>query len=192
MRRTLFLGLLLLITTGVWGASRYLPPPLRVHVPFEAAWGAVHQVLVDRGTGILEENRGQGSLVSNYAEFISGSLTNQYLAKIGEPPANVDGYWLKAEFRVEVQVDIVDVKETLVTADASIRALKRDFFGKETWVEIPSNGTREEDFLNEFGRVLFGESFSIKSPKKGLWEREPSRVPELERKLPRTVTPGVP
>jgi hypothetical protein len=176
----------------MWAQSTSAPPPLRVRIPFEAAWNGMHEVLSERKLVVQSEDRGQGRLVTGYREYISGPLTNSYLGKIGQAQRLGDGQWLRAEYQFEVQIQFVEAAETVVTVWANIRALNRDFFGNESWLEIPSNGNREEDLLTEFGKLLFGERFSLERPRKGYWERDPGHVPGTGERPPTVPGPGRP
>jgi hypothetical protein len=171
------------LCAGVVAADdgKFVPPPLRIHVPFEKAWDAMHDAFQARDLRLLSENRGQGFMLSEFTEYTSGPLTENYLAKIGEKPKLADAYWIRAEYQYDIRIELIEAKETVVTVDAKIKALKRDFLGKETWVPIPSNGQREESLLTEFGRLLFGETFQLDKPKKGMWEREPAYVPDMSK-----------
>jgi hypothetical protein len=168
------------------------PPPLRVRIPFEAAWNGMREVLTERKLAVESEDRGQGRIVTAYREYISGPLTQSYLSKIGQSQWLGGGQWLRAEYQFEVQVQFVEAAETVVAVWANIRALNRDFLGKETWVEVPSNGNREEDLLTDFGKLLFGELFELDRPRKGYWERDPGPLPPTGERSPTAPGPGRP
>ena len=95
------------------------------------------------------------------------------------------------EYQYEIVIDLVGPKETLITVDTNIRALKRDFFGKESWVDITTNGQKEEVLLTEFGKDLFGQQFELNKPKFGFWRREPK---DFNNQIgqPRTASPERP
>ncbi len=170
----------------------YHPPPLRIHVPFEAAWNAMQEVLAEAGEEVLEADRAQGRILTRFREYMSGPLTAGHLSKIGQKVQLGDADWIRAECQYEIQVELVEAKLTLVTVYTNIRGLKRDFFGKETWVEVPSNGSREEFLLTQYGRRLFGQTFKLDEPRKGFWERDPQYVPDMERRIPRIAGPERP
>jgi hypothetical protein len=152
-------------------AQSALPGPLRLHVPFEAAWNGMGQIFKEGGFTVSEEDRGRGLLRTTFVEFSSGPLTDGHIAKLGERPELADAYWTSVQYQYEVLIEMISEKETLVTVYTNIRAKKRDFFGKESWVSIESNGERERELLHVFGRLLFGEKFQLDEPKKGFWER---------------------
>ena len=77
--------------------------------------------------------------------------------------------WKRVDYDYEVSIQLVSGRETLITLDANITALKRGFLGEEDWVAIPSNGRLEEGLLTRFGQSLFGQTFSLTGSKKGLW-----------------------
>jgi hypothetical protein len=79
-----------------------------------------------------------------------------------------------------------------VTVYANIEALKRDFLGQQSWIVIPTNGNLEEGLLNDFGILLFGESFRLDDPKRGFWERDPQYVPDMMKRIPPVAGPERP
>jgi hypothetical protein len=193
MQKAILISLLVLSNSLFLAGQVYVPPPLRIEIPFEAAWNAMRDVLSERKAEIEVEERGRGEIRTRYTEFISGPLTNDYLPKIGETPKLADAYWIKAEYRYEITVQFIQAKQTLVYVNTNIRGLRRDFLGKETWVVIPTNGNKEEELLNQFGRRLFGETFSLDTPGPGLWRREPRDAPaNLSGRIPRTTGPERP
>jgi hypothetical protein len=162
-----------------------VPPPLRVYIPFEAAWRGMCDTFREQELKVFEEDRGQGILTSDFIEYTSGVLTKSHIAKIGQRPEVTDGDWVRVEYRYEVLIELIEAKETVVTVDARIRALKRDFLGTESWVKIPSNGQRERFLLNEFGKLLFGQLFSL-TKSGGMWKLEPNYVPDMSTRVPIT------
>lgn len=149
-----------------------IPPPLKIEVPFEAAWKGLHETIKDlKKLKIQQEDRGRGYLKTDYVEYISGPLTESYLNKIGTGPKLTDAYWLKVEYQYEAEVELISDRETLVTVNTNIRALKRDFLGHEEWAPITTNGQRETDLLNSFGKLLLGENFELSKSRKGILGR---------------------
>jgi len=180
----LLVGILLL--TDADAKDRSMPPPLRVYIPFEAAWRGMREVYRDRKLKTVEENQAQGILKSDFIEYSSGTLTGSHIAKIGESPVVTDGDWVRVEYRYDVLIQLIEAKETMVTVNADIRALKRDFMGTETWIKIPSNGQREKALLEEFGTLLFGQMFSLDKSGRGFWKLEPNYVPDMSTRTPVT------
>lgn len=173
-------------------AKRSLPPPLKVIAPFESVWKVMAEVIGERGMEIAIENRGQGVLVTEFREYISGPLTEAHIVKIGDKPKLTNANWVRVLYRYEVVMDLLTGRETMITVYAKIRALKREFLGQELWVDIPSNGGLEEALLTDFGKSLFGQSFRLDVPKKGFWERDPEYVPDLQERVPKVVGPERP
>ncbi len=161
-------------------SRRHLPPPLRLHVPFETVWKAARQALVEREEEFYVEDQARGRLATEYREFSSGPLTESHIAKIGERPKLIDGEWVRVEYQLDVGLTLIDDKQTILTADANVRALSREFLGGQKWVSIPSNGRLESELLTEIGRSLFGQNFSLAQPRKGFWEREPGYLPDAD------------
>jgi len=169
---------------GLTGQKTSMPPPLRVYIPFEAAWRGMHETLRDQNLQLVQEDQAQGILVSDFVEYSSGTLTKSHIAKIGERPELTDGDWIRVEYRYDILIELIEAKETIITVNADIRALKRDFLGKETWIPISSNGQRERHLLTEFGQILFGQMFSLDGSGGGLWKLEPNYVPDMSTRTP--------
>ncbi|MBI4446277.1 MAG: hypothetical protein HY645_10255 [Acidobacteria bacterium] len=167
-----------------------VPPPLRIHVPFEAAWTRILELLRDqRKLPLATVDRANGKIITRFFDYNSGPLTGSHIAKIGHKPELIEAEWVRVQYQVEILLEIVQANELLLTVDANVRALKRPFIGEETWVDIPSNGQLEEELLTEFGRMVFGQNFSLKEPKKGFWQREPAYVPEMQERRRPVVGP---
>lgn len=147
-----------------------LPPPLKLLIPFESAWRGMLETLKDPKDAwvILREDRVKGSILTQYREYSSGTLTEDHIPKIGEKPKLVGAQWLSVEYQYEVEIQMVAAKETLITVHTNIRAKKRDFLGTEESVKIDSNGSREAALLTKFGRLLFGEGFKLDRDKTGV------------------------
>lgn len=169
-----------------------VPDPLRLNVPFQPAWDAMLEVLKARNLELEQSDRARGIIISAYREYSSGPMTDSHISKIGVKPRLIDAEWVKVQYRYEVEVQVIEERVTLVTADAHIKALKRDFLGSQTWVEIPTNGELETDLLTGFGKQLFGERFELSKRKKGFWDREPRYVPDSEQTIPKVVGPERP
>lgn len=186
---------LLASTTAAWGQFKkvYLPPPLRVFIPFPSAWKAMLDTLRDQTQiPVAEEDQVSGKIVTEFHDYIDGPLTDSHIAKIGDRPALRDGNWIKARYRYEVKVQLIAEKETLVTVNVDIQALKREYLGTESWVDIRSNGRLESDLLTAYGKGLFGEQFALEQPKKGFWERDPSREVDVQERMPTVAAPERP
>ena len=193
-RRHLQLILFLLFAPAVqdWAPARaqLVPPPLRIYIPFEAAWDGMVETLEKNEFELLRQNRGQGFILSSLREHSSGLLTESQISKIGEKPKLIDGDWVRVRYQYEIRVELIADRETVVTVDANIQALKREYLGKETWIEIQTIGKLEETLLTQFGQHLFGDAFSLQEPNKGFWERDPTYAPGQERQgVPRIVGP---
>ncbi len=161
-------------------ARRYIPPPLKVSIPFDAAWKGMIETLEGKEYELLSQDRGKGGVLTDFREFSSGPLTESHISKVGEKPKLIDGEWVRVLYQYDVQVQLIAERETVVTVNANIKALKRNFLGGDEWVEIPSSGRLEEELLTLYGRRLFGEKFSLAEPRKGFWERMPGYVPEAD------------
>lgn len=193
MKKIFLSCLIFFLSLSVLGAAdRFIPPPLRVHIPFEAAWNSIHSALEKREVTIQREDRGKGYVVSVFKEYASGPLTESHIAKVGEKPKLPDGTWRRVEYQYEILVELVTDREVLVTVHANIQARKRSFLGTEEWVSIVSNGQLEEGLLTEFGMILFGESFALDRPRKGFWERDFTYLPDMSERIPKMAGPERP
>ncbi len=186
---TLFLLFAPAVQDWVPARAQLVPPPLRIHIPFEAAWDGMVETLEKNEFELLQRSRGQGFILSSFRESSSGLLTESHISKIGEKPRLIDGDWVRVRYQYEVFVELIANRETVVTVYANIEALKREYLGTETWVKIPTIGKLEETLLTQLGQSLFGQNFSLQEPKKGFWERDPSYAPGQERGVPRIVGP---
>ena len=189
--RVAFLGICL---TSLLAAplQAQAPEPLRLSIPMEPAWKAMLQVLEKKELRVAESDRVRGTIVTEFKEYSSGPLTESHIAKIGTAPKVSDADWIKVEYQLEIELQLIESRVTLVTAAANIKALKRDFLGAQTSVNIPSNGALETDLLRTFGKDLFGERFELPQPKKGYWQRDPKYLPEQDDRIPKVVGPERP
>ena len=187
---------LLILGLGLEGTAltqrSFIPPPLKVGISFDRAWDVISETLDELDLEIAHQNRVKGEVVSKLREYSSGTLVDSHIAKIGEKPKLIDSQWLQVRYRYEILVEFIHQTETLVTVHTDITALKREFLGTESWVQIATNGKLEEDLLTRFGRRLFGQSFNLETPKKGFWERGPSYIPNEKERHPGIVGPERP
>jgi hypothetical protein len=160
--------------------KRYIPPPLRVHVPLDKAWESLGTTLETTELPIYQQDRDSGKVRTDYVEYSSGPLTASHIAKVGERPKLLDSDWVRVEYQYDVDIVYIQERETLVNVNANIRALKRSFLGGDEWVVIRSNGQLEEAFLTRFGQTIFGDSFSLERPKKGYWDRSPEYIQDAD------------
>ena len=192
-QRHLLLIFFLLFAPAVQGwapvRAQLRPPPLRIYIPFEAAWDGMVEALGKNEFELLRQDRGQGFILSSFREYSSGLLTESHISKIGEKPKLIDGDWVRVRYQYEIRVELITDRETVVTVDANIQALKREYLGRETWIEIQTIGKLEETLLTQFGQHLFGETFSLQEPQKGFWERDPTYAPHPYERIPRVVGP---
>jgi len=179
----------LLTVRSLWAE---VPDALRLNVPAQPAWDAMLEVLKARKLDVEQADRAKGTIFTVYHEYSSGPMTDSHISKIGVKPKLIDSEWVKVQYRFAVEIQVIEARVTLVTADANIKALKRDFLGTQNWVEIPTNGELETDLLTAFGKQLFGERFELAKRKKGFWDREPRYVPDSEQTIPKVVGPERP
>ncbi len=161
-------GNLLCLSPAGKQEKRFIPP-LRVHSPFEATWEGMLRILKEEGWTVTREARAKGKIRTGPRKYISGPLTDDHMDKIGKRPRLSGAQWKQVNYDYEISIQLVSARETLITVDTNITALKRGFLGEESWVAIPSNGRLEEGLLTRFGQSLFGQTFSLTKSKKGLW-----------------------
>lgn len=168
-RKLVWASLTLWILAGVAvEAQKRFEPPMRLGVPFPAAWNAMMAVLQREKWELVKQDRGRGEILTGYRDYMSGPLTAGHLDKIGVRPRLPDGEWVRVRYRYDLSVSLIRERETTVTVDSDIQALKRDFLGREEWVEIDSTGRVEKQLLTAFGQELYGAEFSLDKRRKGI------------------------
>ncbi len=158
---------LLALAAAQIDAQKRFEPPMRLGVPFPAAWKAMLEVLQRQKWNLVKKDRGRGEILTGYREYMSGPLTAKHLDKIGVRPRLPDGEWVRVRYRYDLSVSLIRERQTVVTVDSDIQALKRDFLGREEWVEIDSTGRLEKQLLTAFGQALYGADFSLDKRRKG-------------------------
>ncbi len=168
-----------------------IPPPLRVRIPFEKSWQGMVETLRARQHPFVKQGQEEGEIQTEYYEYSSGPLTESHIAKIGVKPRLIEGDWVRVTYQFRVEMALIKEGDTLVTVSAKIQALKREFLGAQKWVEIPSNGRLEAGLLTDFGKLMFGQLFTLAQSKKGFWEQAPGFIKDADVQ-PRIVGPERP
>ena len=96
----------------VWAQSA--PPPLRIYIPFEAAWDSMIETLGKNEFELLRQDRGQGFLLSSFREYASGLLTDSHIRKIGEEPKLIEGDWVRVRYQYEIRVALIPQGQEIV------------------------------------------------------------------------------
>ncbi len=161
IKKLLLPAFILLFSVAFLSAASGPVPPQRMEIPFETAWSTMMELLETSQITVSSENRGQGLIKTRYKEFASGLLTQSHLEKIGTDTDLSEGSYVKVEYQYEIEIRLVAERLTIITVDSNIRARHRNFLGEEKWVDIKSNGQREEHLLNSFGKVLWGEEWEM-------------------------------
>ena len=186
----LLVTLLVLPTeSALLAQEKVIPPPLRLDIPFEAAWRGILLTLMENDFEILSQDRGQGLILSSFREYSSGPLTESHISKIGETPKLVDGEWIRVQYQYEILVELIGERETVLIVYTNIEALKREFLGTEDWIKIETNGKLETELLTQFGKSLFGEAFNLPEPKKGYRDKDPVFLPTPVERIPKIIGP---
>ena len=115
-----FLILDLSIESRPQKSQSFIPPPVKIAVPFDQAWEQISKTLHDIDLEIASQNRGQGTILSTFREYSSGPLVDSHIAKIGEKPKLIDGQWLRVRYRYQILMEFIHQKETLITVSTEI------------------------------------------------------------------------
>ena len=178
-KRVGLLFVLFILCAGFSQSGGKLPPPLRIHAPFQAAWGAMLETLELQGYKVSMKDKASGKIQTIMHEYTSGTLTASHIKKIAERVGLLDGDWIKAQYRYDLQIEFLSETETVIVVDTNIRGLMRKFLGGEEWIQLNSRGRLEEDLILYFGKHLFGETFSYDRPRPEFWEQKPEDFREL-------------
>jgi len=143
----------------------------------------MHELLETNEIRIITETRGRGYIKTGFKEFASGLLTQSHLEKIGTDTDTSDGSYLKVEYQYEIRIQLVSERVTIITVDANVRALHRDFLGAEEWAPIKSSGRQEEQLLNNFGKILWGEDWEMEYTKNRRPKRKYVLPPDLSERV---------
>ena len=84
------------------GAQKRYEPPLRLGVPFPAAWKTMLEVLDREEWTLVKQDRGRGEILTGYRDYMSGPLTAGHLDKIGVRPRLPDGEWVRVRYRYDL------------------------------------------------------------------------------------------
>jgi hypothetical protein len=160
-----------------------LPDPIKFMNKFDTVANAVHSALEDLGLKIELEDRKGGRIVTRPYEFITGSLTPSEVEKVAIKKDTVTGSWLKAQYSVEVIMEIVSPTETMVTVETKIQALNRDVDGTQKWITLESLGSIERRVLGKIStKLMAGEDQP--GEKKGFWNKSPQPVDPSQPRFP--------
>jgi hypothetical protein len=163
------------------GDKANLPDPVKFRNKFDIVANAVREVLKENHD-IKLDDRKAGIITTQPYEFISGSLTADEVSKVAINKSKDTGYWLKAQYSIEAQLEIVSPAETLVTIHTNIEALNRDLDGTETWVPMESRGVFEKRILGKISGILMGKQGTQKN--EGFWGQRPQPVDPRRSRFP--------
>jgi hypothetical protein len=128
-----------------------LPNPYRFTVPNDVLTKAVLELMAERRM-ILDEptsKPAEGLLISQPFTFTRGSVvTASELNRVAEVPATDVRNWTRGRYTMIVEVQPIDGTATNVSVNARIEGRSDNVTGAE-WVSLRSNGTAEEQFINE-------------------------------------------
>lgn len=136
------------------GRTPTLPPipnPYRFTVPNDVLTKAVLELMAERRM-ILDEptsKPAEGLLISQPFTFTRGSVvTASELNRVAEVPATDVRNWTRGRYTMIVEVQPIDGTATNVSVNARIEGRSDGVTGAE-WVSLRSNGTAEEQFIND-------------------------------------------
>lgn len=158
-----------------------IPDPVKFRNKYDMVFNAVRSVFSDKYEIELEDSKA-GIIRTRPYEFISGSLTADEAAKVAIVNNPHTGYWLKARYSVEAEIEMVSSPETLVTVRTKIEALSRDIDGTETWIPLDSRGLIERRTLGLISGILMGKE--KKPERKGFWGQKPQPVDPRNSRFP--------
>lgn len=184
-RAGLFFVLILCVRFSQSGGK--LPPPLRIHAPVQVAWEAMLETLELQGYKVSMKDKASGKIQTIMHEYTSGTLTASHIKKIAERVGLLDGDWIRVQYRYDLQIEFLSETETVIVVDTNIRGLMRKFLGGEEWIQLDSRGRLEEDLILDFGKHLFGETFSYDRPRPEFWEQKPGDFREITERPTRMV-----
>jgi len=160
-----------------------LPDPIKFVNKYETVANVVRAVFRDMDFKIELDDKQGGKITTRPYEFITGSLTSSEVNKIAIKNDTLTGNWLKAQYSVEVALEIVSPAETLVTVNSKIEALNRDVDGTEKWVTLDSMGTIERRILGKISIKLLGSDAPV-NERKGFWGQRPQPVDPRQSRFP--------
>jgi len=160
-----------------------LPDPIKFINKYDIVANAVRSVLDSSGYKIELEDRKGGKFVTRPYEFISGALTSSEVEKVAIIREPITGSLLKAQYSVEVLLEIVSPTETLVTVHTSMQALSREVGGAEKWSPLDSLGTYERRILGKISAILMSNK-PVETERKGFWGKKPQPVDPRQPRLP--------
>ena len=160
-----------------------LPDPIKFVNKYETVANVVRAVFRDMDFKIELDDRQGGTITTRPYEFITGSLTSSEVNKVAIKNDTLTGSWLKAQYSVEVALEIVSPSETLVTVNTKIEALNRDVDGTEKWVTLDSVGTFERRILGRVSIKLLGSDSPV-NERKGFWGKRPQPVDPRQSRFP--------
>jgi hypothetical protein len=153
-----------------------LPDPVKFVNKFDVVANVVYSVLGDMDYKIEVDDRKGGRIATRPYEFITGALTSSEVEKVAVKNDRVTGSWLKAQYSVEVLLEIVSPTETMVTVRTKVESLNRDVDGTEKWITLDSLGNLERRILGKISTKLLMGMEPPSSGKKGFWDKRPQPV----------------
>ena len=162
-----------------------LPDPIKFLNTYDQVLNTTRSVLTEMEFNIELDDRKKGRIVTRPYDFISGSLTASETEKVAVI-RDISANWIKARYSVEAVVEIVAQRESMITVNVDIEALRRDLDGTEKWVRLDSLGVLERRVLGRISVKLLGTDAPAE-PRKGFWGQKPQPVEPIQPRNPATA-----
>lgn len=154
------------------------PQPLKMKQDIRSTWDNVQLVLEKMGYDIKSKNRPDGIILTRDDPAFAGNYSMSELKKIAVVAADYTTQYVEGEYYLEVDVQFLQPKLTVVSCLAHIRGLKRNVEGEKEWVNLKSKGVLEMRFLNELSIMVTGKR--IYDKKLPYWKKSSQEI-ELDK-----------
>jgi hypothetical protein len=161
-----------------------LPDPVKFINKLDIVANAAREALENMGLRIDFEDRKGGKITTKPYEFITGSLTAGEVEKVAVKTAEITRSLIKAQYSVEVILEIVSPTETMVSVHTKMEALNKDVDGTEKWIPLTSLGTYERRVLGRINGILQTNKRSSEDERKGFWGKKPQPVDPRQPRFP--------
>ncbi len=103
-----------------------------------------------------------GRIVTKYEVFSKGVTARNDLEHVATPPASETRNWTRARYYLEIIALPLDEKRSQLQVIVHLQGMVSDFTGSK-WIDVPSNGTLEDDVLRGLSSKILGIDLSLKT-----------------------------
>jgi hypothetical protein len=103
-----------------------------------------------------------GRVVTKYEVFSKGITVRNDLEHVATPPASEIRNWTRARYYLEIIALPLDEKRSQLQVIAHIQGMVSDFSGSK-WIDVPSNGSLEDDVLRGLSSKILGIDLNVKT-----------------------------